>query len=80
MNTLKLHKMQNKTTITEKQKLQFNLMLKTLKRIKGYESLKGLRKNCEKNWGIIFGEALEAAYENIQEEASLACKNVKPLI
>lgn len=54
-------------------------MLTTLKRIKAYQSPEKLRKDSEKDWGLSFEEAIEMAYENIQSEASLACKGVKPL-
>lgn len=69
----------NKTTITEKQKIQFNLMLSALKRITQYQSPEKLQKNSKKNWGLDYEEVLEMAYENIQEEAKSACRNVKPL-
>lgn len=69
----------SKVLITEKQKQQFNLMLNALKKIKAYQSPEKLRKDSEKDWGLDFEEAIEMAYENIQSEASFACKNVKPL-
>lgn len=69
----------SKVLITEKQKRQFNLMLNALKKIKAYQSPAKLRKDSSKDWGLDFEEAIEMAYENIQNEAAVACKNVKPL-
>lgn len=66
-----------KIEITEKQKLQFNLMLNALKKIKAYQSPEKLRKDSEKDWGLDFEEAIEMAYENIQLDATFACKGVK---
>ena len=71
--------MTNKIQITENQKQQFNKMLTTLKHIKAYRSPQNLRKNSEKDLGLDFDEAIEMAYENIQNEASFSIKNVKPL-
>jgi hypothetical protein len=36
-----------------------------------------LRRNSQKQLGLSFAEALEMAYENIQEEARTAVKGVK---
>jgi len=69
----------SKAQITEKQKQQFNIMLNALKKIKAYQSPAKLRKDSSKDWGLDFEEAIEMAYENIQIEAAVACKNVKPL-
>jgi len=68
-----------KTQITEKQKVQFNLMLEALKTIKAYQSPSRLRKDSEKDWGLEYEDALEMSYENIQATAALACKNIKPI-
>ncbi|MCK9627706.1 MAG: hypothetical protein M0R37_03840 [Bacteroidales bacterium] len=65
--------------ITEKQRKQFNIMLNALKTIKAYQSPRQLRKESLKDWGLDFEEAIEMAYENIQNEACSSCKNVKPL-
>lgn len=70
----------SKVQITEKQKHQFNNMLNALKKIKAYQSPSKLRKDSSKDWGLDFEEAIEMAYENIQNDAAFACKNVKPLL
>lgn len=69
-----------KVEITIKQKHQFNLMLNALKKIKAYQSPSKLRKDSERDWGLGFEEAIEMAYENIQNDAAFACKGIKPLI
>lgn len=67
-----------KIEITEKQKMQYNSMYSTLKRIaKGYQTPDKLRKRADKQYGLDFEEALEMSYENIQEEAKKAVKGVK---
>jgi hypothetical protein len=68
-----------KFTITQKQRDQFNFMLNTLKKIKSYQSPSQLKKDSGKDWGLDFEEAIEMAYENIQNDASNGCKNVRPL-
>ena len=70
--------MVKKIEITEKQKNQFNIMLNSLKRIKAYQSPKQLRRDSGKDWGLNFEEAIEMAYENMQNEASII-RNIKPL-
>lgn len=74
-------KMAKKIQITEKQALQFNKMLATLKRIsKDYQTLKQLRRGSEGQYGLAYEEALEMAYENIQGEASTAYKGLKFIV
>lgn len=68
-----------KTQITEKQKSQFNQMLNALKTIGQYQSPDKLRKDSSKDWGLDYPEALEMSYENIQETAKTASKNIRPL-
>ena len=69
-----------KTEITIKQKQQFNSMLNALKKIrKHYQTPAQLRKDSAKDFGLDFDEAIEMAYENIQSEATVACKGVKQL-
>ncbi len=41
----------------------------TLKRILRYQTPEQLRLNSEKDWGLGYVEALEAAYENVLAEA-----------
>lgn len=49
-----------------------------LKRIASYESAQSMRKNAWKDWGLEDDvEALEYAYENMQQEARLAIKGRK---
>lgn len=47
----------------------------TLRRIaKDYMTVEKLQKNAERQYGIGYEEALEYAYENIQQEAANAIK------
>ena len=48
-----------------------------LKRITLYDSPARLRKTSDKNWGLAYEEALEFAYENIQQEAKNAIRGVR---
>ena len=64
--------------MTPKQKEQFNRMRATLKRIAtGYQTPDQLRRSAEREYGIGAGEAIEYAYENIQQEAKLAVAGVR---
>lgn len=45
-----------------------------LKRITLYDTPSRLGKHADREWGLTFNEALEMAYENIQNEARLAIK------
>lgn len=66
--------------MTKKQQLQFNTMYLTLRRIsKVYQTPDRLRRNSEKQYGLEYEEALEMAYENIQNDASFAVKGVRPI-
>lgn len=66
--------------MTPKQKEQFNRMRDTLKRIaKGYQTPEQLRRNAKKGYGIEYEEALELAYENLQDEARRAIKGVREI-
>lgn len=55
--------------MTEQQKSDFNRMWTALQRIIEYQDPETLRENSQKDWGLDFEEAIEMAYENIQEEA-----------
>ncbi|MGN6435959.1 MAG: hypothetical protein ACTHMM_05470 [Agriterribacter sp.] len=73
--------MNKKITITEKQRQQFNMMLHTLRKIsKDYMSSEKIQKNSDKMYGLDYAEALEMSYDNIQNEAAVSCKGVKPII
>lgn len=73
--------MAKKIQISEKQALQFNKMLATLKRIsKDYQTTDQLRRGSEKQYGLAYEEAMEMAYENIQGEASTAAKGLKFIV
>ena len=64
--------------MTPKQTKQFNLMLYTLKKIASdYQTSSQMRKNANKDWGVDFEDAIEMAYDNIQQEAKLATKGIK---
>lgn len=72
--------MKNKITITEKQAQSFNRMLLALNKIsKGYQTPQQLRKGSKGDFGLDFEEAIEMAYENIQNDAKSASKGVKHL-
>ena len=71
--------MAKKVEITEKQLHQFNHMLHMLKRITQYQSPAQLRKNSNKDWGLDYEESLEMSYENMQSEAKVGCKNIRPI-
>lgn len=50
----------------------------TLKRIaRDYEKPERLRRRAERDWGVSGEEALEMAYENIQQEAENAIKGLR---
>ena len=64
--------------MTPKQQEQFNRMRSTLKRIAtGYQTPAQLRRNSEREDGLDADEAIEYAYENIQQEARLAVRGVR---
>lgn len=64
--------------MTPKQKEQFNRMRSTLKRIaNGYQTPEQLRRSAERDICLIPEEAIEYAYENIQQEAKIAVKGVR---
>lgn len=67
--------------ISEKQAQQFNNILGALARIaKDYETPRQIKKDSKYDWGLAYEEALEMSYENIQEEAKAAIKNVKRIL
>ncbi len=50
----------------------------TLRRIaKGYQTPDQLRRRSEKDWGVGYEEALEMAYENLQQEAANAIHGLR---
>ena len=64
--------------MTQKQAIQFNMMLTALRSIaKNYSPPAKLRRI--KNDGLQYEERLEMAYENIQQSAKDASHGVKPL-
>ena len=64
--------------MTPKQKDQFNRMRSTLKRIASdYQTPEQLRRKSEKQYGLSADEAIEFAYENIQQEAKNAVAGVR---
>lgn len=66
--------------MTEKQRLNYNKMRSALIAIyKGYMTPDQLRKRSEKDFGLGFNECIEMVYENIQEDARIAVKGVKPI-
>jgi hypothetical protein len=69
-----------KVEITEKQAITYNLMLIALKQIAhDYQTPSQIRKGSKCEYGLDFDEAIEMAYENIQEVAKRVTKGVKSL-
>lgn len=63
-----------------KQKMQFNAMLTVLRQIAtGYQSSAQLRKNARKQYGLSGDEAIEFAYENVQEQARETVKGIRSI-
>ena len=65
-----------------KQKAQFNQMLVALREIAtGYQTQTPdqLRKNARKQYGLDGAEAIEFAYENIQEQARQTVKGIRAI-
>jgi hypothetical protein len=63
-----------------KQKQDFNRMLTALHLIsRGYQTTSQIKRDSEKQYGLDYTEALEMAYENIQEEARAATLRIKLL-
>ncbi len=66
--------------LTTQQVKQFNQMIRSLKIIaKDYKKPDWLRRNSEKLYGLEYEEALEMAYENIQNLASISVRGVRPI-
>jgi len=64
--------------MTNKQQEQFNNMLGTLKKIaQEYQTPDQLRRNSKNQFGLDYEEALEMAYENIQNEARCCAKGIR---
>lgn len=64
--------------MTERQAWQFNRMRRALIKIgRGYQTTEQLRRSCRREFGLAFEEALEMAYENIQQEAQNAVRGVR---
>ena len=65
--------------MTAKEKQNYNRMREALIRITKYQTPDRMRKDSEKDWGVSFDEAIEMAYENIQQEAKFGVKGVRAL-
>lgn len=64
--------------MTPKQREQFNRMRAALKRIAtGYQTPEQLRRSAMREYGIDGAEAIDYAYENIQQEAGRAVSGVR---
>ena len=64
--------------MTPKQQEQFNRMRSALKRIaNGYQTPEQLRRSAMREYAIVADEAIEYAYENIQQEAKRAVAGVR---
>ena len=65
--------------MTPKQKQNYNNMHYTLKRIaKDYSNLRGLSREAIQI-GLSYRETVEAAYENIKDEARLTISRIRPI-
>ncbi len=63
--------------MTTKQKANYNKMLKVLKKIaRGYQTSNQIKRDCGSQYGLDYEEALEMAYDNIQNEARIAVKGI----
>ena len=65
--------------MTAKEKQNYNRMREALIRITKYQTPDRMRRDSEKDWGVSFEEAIEMAYENIQQEAKVGVKGVRAL-
>lgn len=66
--------------MTSKQKENYNRMRAVLIQIwKHYQSPDQLRRNSGKEYGLDYEEALEMAYENMQQTAKEAVRGVRGL-
>lgn len=66
--------------MTKKREEQFNRMLAALRKIANdYQTPEQIRKGSKDSWGLDADEALEMAYENLQNEAKSAAKNIRPI-
>jgi hypothetical protein len=63
--------------MTNKQRIQWNAMREALKDIAGSDSTDKLRKQSKKLYGLDYNEALEMAYENVQQLAKDYVRGVK---
>jgi len=63
--------------MTEKQRINYNAMRKALLDIAQSDSTERLRKNSNGDWGLDYEEALEMAYENMQQHAKDCVKGIK---
>ncbi len=63
--------------MTKKQIENYNKMRNALIEITKYQTPNKLRSDSEKDWGVEFEEAIEMAYENIQQTAKSAVKGIR---
>lgn len=65
--------------ITKKKQEQFNRMYEALKEIsENYYPVNVLQSISESKYGVEPDEAVEMAYENMQDEAKRAIRGIKP--
>ncbi len=55
----------------------FDRMRIALKRIVAYQTPARMRRDSGKDWGLPYVEAMEFAYENIQQEAKNGLRGVR---
>lgn len=66
--------------MTKAQRTQFNRMRYVLRKIsRMYQKPQQMKKHSETDWGVDYEEALEMAYENIQQEAAKAVSGIKEI-
>jgi len=64
--------------VSPRQQEQFNRMLATLRKIAtGYQTSEQLRRKAKQQYGLDASEAIEYAYDNIQQEAKNAVRGVR---
>jgi len=63
--------------MTEQEKNNYNKMLNILYKIgEAYKTPEEMQNSSEEEYGLEYEEALEMAYENIQEEAKFCIKGI----
>jgi hypothetical protein len=72
-----MDELERNTNMTNTEAFNFARMHGALKAITKYQTPDQLRKSSRKDWGVELEEALEMAYENIQETAKDGISGVR---